>query len=244
VPIDEIDKKRPICDTDIWIKDCKYKELYKEELIFDMYDNIFMSDAVCQELGREREDKEPFNSLMSPEVLKRLGHERGYEDPFKEDFELGLNHLSTEKGNRLSIIRSFDEKLFDEDKIRALDRDFLANGIYYDQKENRYIGTKKGLGEKVTLIIAAILDILIILSDDGHTRDGAKAMINQYPYLEVINLHSLLMKKYKNYSKVKEIKDIVNKPINESKTGLAEIAISSVSNSKPNLKSYRNKFRK
>lgn len=244
MPIKEIDKKRPICDTDIWIKSCKYKDIYQEELIFDMYDNIFISDAVCQELGRKREDKKPFNSVISDEVIQKLRYQSGYEDPYKEDFELGLKHFLQENGDRVSIIRSYDDELFNEDEIRALDREFLDKGIIYNKKEMRYKGIRKGLGEQVTLILAAILEIPIILSDDGHTRDGANAMKYQYPYLEVINLYNLLMKKYKDSTKVKQIIAVVNRPINESKKGLAEVSVTSENNTKPNLKSYKNRFKK
>lgn len=244
MPINKIDKKRPICDTDIWIKSCKYKEIYQEELIFDMYEKIFMSDAVRQELGRVREDKEPFNTFISSEILKKIGNQNGYKDPFKEDFELGLKHFHIENGNRLSIIQSHDEAIFNEREIKALEKEFLEMGIIYDMKENRYKGTQKGLGEKVTLILAGVLEIPIILSDDGHTREGANIMSTQYPHLKVINLKNLLKEKHNNDIQVKEIINKVNQPINETKKALGEIAISSVSSGKMNLKSYKNKFKK
>lgn len=244
MPINQIDKKRPICDTDIWIKSCKYKEIYQDELIFDVYDKIFMSDAVRQELGRVREDKEPFNTFMSSPMLKKLGRQNEYESSDKEDFELGLKHFSTENGKRLNVIKSFDKAFFNERECSALDREFLENGIIYNRKENRYKGTKKGLGEQVTLILAAVLEIPIILSDDKHTKIGANEIINQYPYLKVIDLYTLLKQKHKDSTKVREIKGKVNGPINETKKALGEIAISSVSSGKMNLKSYKNKFKK
>lgn len=222
MPIDKIDKKRPICDTDIWIKSCKYKEIYKKELIFDIYENVFMPDAVRQELGRKRDE----------------------EDEFKEDFKLGLQHFAIENTNRLRIIRSYDEKFFNEEEIQALDREFLEKGIIYDRNEKRYKGTKSGLGEKVTLIMAAILEIPIILSDDNHCRKGAKVMKIEYPYLNVINFYDLLKDKHKVHREIKPIYDNINKPINKSKQGLAEVSATVVGNNTPNLKGYRDRFKK
>ena len=107
MPIEEIDKKRPICDTDIWIKSCKHKEIYQEELIFDVYDKIFMSDAVRQELGRIRESKEPFNGFASIKTIKNIDVNSDYEDEYKKDFELGLRYFSEENGKKayLSTIK-------------------------------------------------------------------------------------------------------------------------------------------
>lgn len=244
MPIEEIDKKRPICDTDIWIKSCKYKEIYQGELIFDVYDKIFMSDAVRQELGRVRGSKEPFNGLTSIKIAKNIEVNGEYEDEYKKDFELGLKYFSEENGKRLNIIQSHNEKFFNEKESKALEKEFLEMGIIYDRKENRYKGTKKGLGEKVTLIVAGVLEIPIILSDDNHTKLGANEMINQYPHLKVVDLYNLLNKKYKNPAKVREIKSKINEPIDTTKKALSEIAISSVSSGKPNLKSYKNKFKK
>ena len=116
-------------------------------------------------------------------------------------------------------------------------------GIIYDREKRKYKGTRKGLGETVTLIMAGVLEIPIILSDDKHTKLGADEMINKYPYLKVINLHNLLNEKYKNQAKVREIKSKINEPIDNNKA-LTEIAITSVGSGKPNLKSYKNKFKK
>ena len=52
-----------------------------------------------------------------------------------------------------------------------------------------------------------------------------------------------LNEKYKNQAKVREIKSKINEPIDNNKA-LTEIAITSVGSGKPNLKSYKNKFKK
>ena len=151
MPIEEIDKKRPICDTDIWIKSCKHKEIYQEELIFDVYDKIFMSDAVRQELGRIRESKEPFNGFASIKTIKNIDVNSDYEDEYKKDFELGLRYFSEENGKRLNIIQSHNEKFFNEKESKALEKEFLEickfeiNKIQEEIKENERILSRYGL---------------------------------------------------------------------------------------------------
>ena len=77
-------------------------------------------------------------------------------------------------------------------------------GIIYDREKRKYKGTRKGLGETVTLIMAGVLEIPIILSDDKHTKLGADEMINKYPYLKVINLHNLLNENIKIKQKLEK----------------------------------------
>ena len=221
MPINRIDKKRPICDTDIWIKNCKYKEIYKSELIFDIYDKVYMSDAVRQELGPKRDDEK-----------------------FKEDFELGLRHFHIENNNRLSIIRSYDDSLFNEEEKAALEREFLEHDIIYDKKELRYKGSKSGLGERVTLVLAAILEIPIILSDDSHCRNGAMNMKPLYPYLKVINLYNLLKIKGFKSTDIGDIKELVNEPIRQDNLALSEVAADDSVDSSSKLISYKDRFKK
>lgn len=215
MPIEEIDKKRPICDTDIWIKSCKYKEIYNKELIFKIYEKIYMPDAVRQEIGRERNDN------------------------FEEDFLLALKYFQDENKNRLDVIRSFDDKFFNKEEKIALEREFLNKNIIYDMKEMKYKGMKSGLGEKVVLSFAAVLEMPIILSDDHHCKEEVEEVLVHYPYLKVINLYTLLKTIYKDNDKIIEIRNCVNKPLKEQSYIKSEAAISIDEDTKPNFKSFK-----
>lgn len=164
----QIDKNKPICDTDIWIKNCKCKDRFGLDLIFEMYSGIYMSDAVRQELARTQREE------------------------FKEEFELGNQKVKEYYSDGFIEIIRHTSNFFNNEQNLAVKKEFLEKGIVYDYERNKFAGCKKGLGEKVTIIYAAMLGIPIILSDDGHCKDGVSMINEQYPYLNVINLYELI----------------------------------------------------
>lgn len=216
----------PICDCDIWIKHCKYEHSYNENLIFSLYDRVYMSDAVVQELIRERDIT--------------------YES-FIEDFNLGKTKFREENNKRIHVIHAFSN-LFDDDMKKALRRSFSEKEIYF--QNHKYIGTKQqliNLGEKVTIIFASILEIPVILSDDFHCKTGVNSILDQFPYLNVLTLVDLL-KKYNPDLDFRSIIHNVNKPLSSLTSSADDFyyeqpAISSQTY-KPDIISYKNKFNK
>lgn len=183
----KLDKSKPICDTDIWIKHCKCKERFFKDIIFNLYTGIYMADAVRQELARTDREK------------------------YKEEFKLGNTKVKEYcKDGMISVIRHKSE-FFTEEQIKAVEREFVEKGILYDDTNKKFVGCKRGLGEQVTIIYAAMLEIPVILSDDAHCKIGANLISQQYPYLNVINLRGLVEK-----SKIitDSEKDIIIKEIN------------------------------
>lgn len=187
-----IDKNKPICDTDIWIKNCKCKERFKKDIIFNLYSGIYMADAVRQELARTDRDS------------------------YKEEFELGNRKVKEcYKDGIISIIRH-KSLFFSDEQSKAVEKEFVEKGILYDNIDKRFIGCRSGLGEQVTIIYAAMLEIPIILSDDAHCKIGINLISQQYPYLNVINLRGLV-----NESKIidendkERIINEINRPLSD-----------------------------
>lgn len=161
----EINKDYPICDTDIWIKHSKHHRFYGKDLLFSKYKKIYMSDAVRQEIGRERFDDK------------------------KEDFEIGhTKYKESYSQNLIFMLRLNDNNVFGEEKRLAIERELLEYKIVYNNKTGKYESTLSDTGETVTVIMASMLGIPIILCDESKKE----SIINRYKSLEVRNLLDLL----------------------------------------------------
>jgi predicted nucleic acid-binding protein len=187
--LDYNQKEYPICDTDIWIKNCKHLINNGEDLVFKLYELIYIPDAVRQELGRkDRED-------------------------YVEDFEHAVNVFKDKnKLEKIKVIRLTNEEIFNGEEKAAVLRAFAEHDIFFEESTNKFLGTKSGVGEKVCVIYASVLEVPVILSDDGHCKNFAK---NLYPYLNIIDYYELLIKNGYSGAKLKLTKDFDNKPIKE-----------------------------
>ncbi|PNT91573.1 hypothetical protein [Clostridium thermosuccinogenes] len=162
----------PICDTDIWIDLSKVSKNY---IIFNVYEKAFLSDAVVFELKNKSIDNE-------------------------QVFKCALDAYKTEKnkGNvyRLDIN---DSNIFDENEKRVVKKLFVDNDIEYDDSKKCF-KRKKHLGEKVSLIYAAVLKLKVLLCDEResgierHRSDIKLSFGNKFPYIQIVRLKELLLR--------------------------------------------------
>lgn len=211
----EINREYPICDTDIWVKNSKHKEYFFKDLLFDKYEKIYMSDAVRQEIGRERDDNK------------------------KKDFLLAHKHYQEcYKDSCINMIRLNDGNIFDEELRMAIDRELDSYNIKYDYKEGRYKSMKSDLGETVTVVIASMLDIPIILCDEAKQD----SIIKKYKYLDVRNMIDLLQHHYKDkdIEFIKKIRWQLSTPIDENREMFNNISKKEASKNK--LKKFKQRY--
>lgn len=159
----------PICDTDIWIK---LSKVTQNQIIFNKYTKALFSDAVIFELKNKKEDNE---------------FEFGYA------FEYYINEKRSGKIIKLELT---DSNYFDSKAKRVVKKMFVDNNIEYDT-ENSSFKRKKHLGEKVSLIYAAVLNLRVLLSDDNGAFEHRKYIKDtskiSFPYVRIISLKQLLL---------------------------------------------------
>lgn len=143
----------PICDTDIFYKLCKCK---KDSQLFEIYKKINFADVVYQEIANNSGNNSKKDSV-----------EKVY-------FKKTLKELNKRIKDKLAnIINYFQQDL---EKKRLIDKYLLKENIMYDYEKRQYI-LQKDIGEKVSIIYAAVLGIKIILSDDNGSKDFVKKFL-------------------------------------------------------------------
>lgn len=162
MPITSQEREYPICDTDLWIKVSKVKNL---NVIYSNHDKVFISDAVRQEIENKSKDV-PAKFSCGFESLKK-----SYKD------------------NKIIVMRLDNSKTFDEDERAAVEQAFAEFGIHYDKDNNKFIGRPKNLGERVSAIYASVHGLTLILSDDGGLNEF---LTKNYSYIAVKNFKELL----------------------------------------------------
>lgn len=181
MPIDDKMKKYPICDADIWIKSCKTKE---EEKIFELYEKLFFSEAVIQELSNKKKD-DPSNLGLGFDYLEK------YCDKYHE---MDLN----------------DGKFFNSKERRTAKRLFVQNKIDYDDV-NKSFPRQEHLGEKVSLVYAAIHKLDLMLSDDNGSKKYKGNIHNKFKMVKIINFVDFLTKIGYSKEEAEKIRDEVSK---------------------------------
>lgn len=163
----EINRDYPMCDSDIWIKNSKHREFYGKDLIFSVYDKIYMCDAVRSEIGRSRSDNK------------------------QKDFEIGLREFKKSYDDKkINIVRLNNTEYINEEMFQAIERQLHTRGIIYNRETGKYESTLADTGETVTVIVASILDIPIILCDE----EKEESIVKKYKTLDVRNILHLLEK--------------------------------------------------
>ena len=181
MPISNDMIRYPICDADIWIKGCK---LQKEEEFFNIYNKLFFSDAVIQELKNKKND--------NPNVFK-IGY-----DSLKK-YESSYYKLSFK-----------DTEYFNAKERKIVKRLFAKNKINYNE-QNFEFERDKHVGEKVSLIYASIHNLDIMLSDDNDSKIFKEYIKNKFKTVKVINLIDFLIQIGIDADQAEEIRHNVSK---------------------------------
>lgn len=153
-------KRYPICDTDLWIKVCKKNT----DVVFCQYEKIYISDAVLQELEYKNNDS-------------------------CEEFGCGIQNYHKEiRNERIYSININSKRIFDENEKSQVIKHFLKHDIPYDLQTQKFKRSEH-IGEKVSVIYAAVLNLDLVLSDDK----GTGSFVDKYfKYVPVIRLKELL----------------------------------------------------
>ena len=178
-------KKFPICDTDFWIKICK---ITKCDILFTKYSKALFSDAVVFELQMKVErNKDEFSCAM-------------------KEYNIG------ESKGRVIRIGFNSPNYFSTKEKKVVEKMFVDNKIEFDSESNCYI-EKRHLGEIVSLIYAAVLNLEILLSDDGGTSRHAAEL--NFPYIKIIKLRQFFIDSGFSAKKANELCIEANKSLDE-----------------------------
>ncbi|GAA0078904.1 hypothetical protein UT300005_32830 [Clostridium sp. CTA-5] len=158
--------KYPICDSDLIIKLCKCKK-YSE--LFEYYKIINFTDAVYQEICSNL----------------KLSQNKNVDLNFAFNKAFNVINDNREKG-KAKIINLFEQN---SDIVKIINKHLRNENIIYDNVKKQYV-LGEDLGEKVSIIYAAVLGISIILSDDK----GSKEFVKKFMRVKVIRLNEVLSK--------------------------------------------------
>lgn len=154
MPITSAELEYPICDTDIWINVSK---LNKYDIIFTQYENIFISDAVREEIeNKALDNSEQFQCAL---------------DGFKNMY----------KKKKVHCMRLNNKKHFNEEEKVLAQYYFVQFGINYNEETGRFVGRAKNVGEKVSVIYASIHNLPMVLSRDSDADKFASKHFKKVP---------------------------------------------------------------
>lgn len=177
MPITSAELEYPICDTDIWINVSK---LNKYDIIFTQYENIFISDAVREEIeNKASDDSEQFKCAL---------------DGFKNMYQK----------KKVYCMRLNNKTHFNEEEKALAQHYFVQSGINYNEETGRFVGRARNVGEKVSVIYASIHNLPMVLSRDSGADKFASEHFKRVP----IKRYEELLRDY-GYSE-QEIRSITN----------------------------------